>query len=226
MNGCRMRPAVCDGDANQDIFAGRFRVFGENVEVSAMVENAGLFEFEFWLGTGADPVLNDQAFVWKGRLRVLVQMLHVRVGRRAVEVVITFLDVLTMVSLGTRQTEKALFQNGVGAVPERDCEADLLVTVADPGDSILVPAVGAGARVIVREEIPGAAAGAIVLAYGSPCPLAEVGAPPFPVSLLLSRLGKSGMFGRGRVCGSCMGAHTEVEPGKANPNTVPDYISA
>src|SRR6185369_1239501 len=47
--------------------------------------------------------------------------------------------------------------------------------------SVLTPAVGAAARVVVGEVRPARAVGGVVLAHRAPLPLGEVRAPPFPV---------------------------------------------
>ena len=84
---------------------------------------------------------------WYGirRLRVLVQVLHVAVRRRAVEVEVVLLHVLAVVALAGRQAERPLLQDRVGAVPQREREAQQLVAVADAGQAVLAPAVGLAA---------------------------------------------------------------------------------
>src|SRR5262249_4452601 len=81
------------------------------------------------------------------------------------------------------------------AVPQREREAEGLVPVGDAGDAVLVPAVGAGARVVVREVLPRGTAVAVVLAHGSPGALAEIGAPALPVLLAAARLAESTFLG-------------------------------
>ena len=49
-----------------------------------------------------------------------------------------------------------------------------------PGEAVLAPAVGARAGVVVGEVAPRVAAGAVVLAHGSPGALGEVRAPVPP----------------------------------------------
>lgn len=46
------------------------------------------------------------------------------------------------------------------------------------------------------KKVPGVPVGAVVFAYGAPLPFAEVGAPLFPVRLLLRVFLKSVLFGR------------------------------
>ena len=91
----------------------------------------------------------DERVVGKRRLRVLVEVLHVRVGRRGVEVEVVLLHVLAVIALDAGQPEEALLQDRIAAVPERQREAEPCVVVADAGDPVLAPAVGARAGVIV-----------------------------------------------------------------------------
>ena len=58
------------------------------------------------------PVCLDQVAIGILRLRILVEVLHVRVGRRAVEVEVIFLDVFAMVAFGVGQAEQRSFRMG------------------------------------------------------------------------------------------------------------------
>ena len=49
--------------------------------------------------------------------RILVQILHVRMGRRAVEVKIFFFNVFSMVAFGICKAEETFLQDGVVTVP-------------------------------------------------------------------------------------------------------------
>src|SRR5262249_23730542 len=73
-----------------------------------------------------------------------------------------------------------LLQDRIAAVPERQREAEVLHAIAEAGDPVLAPAVGAAARVIVGEVVPRRPAGAVVLAHGPPLALAQVGSPVLP----------------------------------------------
>src|SRR5262249_20606079 len=55
-----------------------------------------------------------------------------------------------------------------------------LVLVAEAGQAVLAPAVGAAGGGVVGEVAPGVAAGRVVLADGAPLPVADVGPPPPP----------------------------------------------
>ena len=65
-------------------------------------------------------------------LRVLVEVLHVGVGRRGVEVEVVLLDVLAVVALAVGQAEQPFLQDGVPPVPQREREAEALLVVGDP----------------------------------------------------------------------------------------------
>src|SRR5262249_47873126 len=69
----------------------------------------------------------------------------------------------------------------IAFVPQRDAEAQVLIPVAEAGERLFVPAVGAAPRVVVREVRPRVAVGAVVLADRSPGAVADVGAPALPV---------------------------------------------
>src|SRR5262249_47324977 len=128
------------------------------------------------------------------RLGVLVERLHVRVRRRRVDVEVVVLDVLTVVALGAGDAERALLHDRIAAVPERQREAEPPVVVRDPEQPVLPPAIRSRPGVIVREELPGGSAGAVVLADRSPLPLGQVRAPPLPVRPAVARLGQPSFF--------------------------------
>ena len=151
----------------------------------------------------------DERVVGERGLRVVVAPLQQRVARQALEVPPVLLDVLAVVPLRPRETEHPLLEDRVLAVPEREREAQLVADVGDAGHPVLVPAVRAGARVIVRERVPGVAALGVVLADGAPGALAEVRAPLVPrvrreevVLGAAGGLGEPGVLGRRGSLGS------------------------
>ena len=134
-------------------------------------------------------------------LRILVEQPHEGVRRRAVQVAVELLARPRRGCPPAGQAEEALLENRVAAVPQRQREADALVPVRDAREAVLVPAVGARSGVVVREVVPGGAAGAVVLAHRAPGPLAQVRSPALPVLLLEPRLLEPPGFGRGRGVG-------------------------
>ena len=93
------RPPVEGGDLHQEVFRAAFGVLDEDVEIAVAVEDAGVQELILKLFPIASPVRLHQVGVREGRLGILVEELHVGVGRRAVEVEIVFFDVLAVVAL-------------------------------------------------------------------------------------------------------------------------------
>ncbi len=190
-----VRSAVLDGDPDENVLHGGLRVFDEDVEVPIAVKDARVEQLELGHVAPAARVLVGQARIRERRLWILVEPLHVGVGRRAVEVEVVLLDVLAVIALGAGQAEQAFLEDRVASVPQRDGEADDLVTVADAREPVLVPAVRPGAGVLVREVVPGVAVGAVVLAHGAPRALAEVRSPALPVRVALGRVAEPSGFG-------------------------------
>jgi hypothetical protein len=117
------------------------------------------------------------------------------VRRRVVEVEVVLLDVLAVVAFVRREAEEALLEDGIALVPEREAEADALVAIRDAGQAILVPAVRALPRMVVREVLPGVAVRAVVLADGAPGALAQIGAPPLPMRAAIAIIVKTTLLG-------------------------------
>src|SRR4029453_3271462 len=125
-------------------------------------------QLELGSPTVTPAALAHQGRAGNPRLRVLVEELHVAMGRRRVEVEVVLLHVLAVISLVAAEAEEALLQDGVAAVPERQGEAEPSVVVGDPGDPVLAPAVRPRPRVIVREEFPDRSVRTVVPAARSP----------------------------------------------------------
>jgi len=74
-------------------------------------------------------------------LRVLVEVLHVGVGRRRVEVEVVLLDVLAVVPLAVGEAEQALLEDRIALVPEARAKQSRCCSSEIP-PSRLTPAVG------------------------------------------------------------------------------------
>ena len=147
-----LRTTIGDRDLDEDVFRAALRVLHEDVEVAVLVEHAGFMQLEFRLVESSPFVGLCQLLVREARLRVLLQKLHVRVGWRGVEVEVVLLDVLPVIPLRPGQAEEALLDHRIAPVPQAEGEADPLVAIADAGEAVLVPAVGAGAGLFVGED--------------------------------------------------------------------------
>ena len=180
----RFRPAVVDRDLDQHVLGAGLGIFDEDVEITVLVEDPGIDQLIFEAGAPARRIGFDQILIGVAGLRIFVEIFHVGVGRRAVEVEVVFLDVLAVIAFGVGEAEEPLLQDRVLPVPERQREAEPLLAVGDSRDPILAPAIGPRAGLVMAEIIPGVAVRAVVLAHRPPLPLAEIGAP-FPPGLLL-----------------------------------------
>jgi hypothetical protein len=92
-------------DLNQDVIAGSFRVLHEDVEVAIVGKNAGISELELGIAAISATILIDQLIVRECTLWILVQELHVRVRRRAVEIEVRLLDVLSVIAFFAGEAE-------------------------------------------------------------------------------------------------------------------------
>ena len=93
-----------------------------------------------------------------------------------------------MVAFAVGQPEEPLFEKRVLAVPERQAETEVLLVVGNTGDAVFAPSVGARPGMIVREEAPGVAVLAVVLAHGAPLPFTQIRTPFLPRRLHLAAL--------------------------------------
>ena len=114
--------AIRDRDTDQDVLRSRFRVLDQHVEVAIGLEHAGVDQLELSHVLTPPAVFLDQPLIRVGCLRVLVERLQVRMGRRRVEVVVQLLHVLAVIALGPRQPEQPLLEDRVVFVPQRERE--------------------------------------------------------------------------------------------------------
>ena len=103
-------------------------------------------------------------------------------GRRAVEIEVIFLYVLAVIALAVGQAEQPLLEDRVLAVPQGERKAQPLLVVAETGEAILAPVIGARPCLIVGEVVPGVAVLAVVLADRAPLTFTEIW-PPLPPTL-------------------------------------------
>src|SRR5262249_33458562 len=154
--------------ADQDVSAIGFGIFDDHVEIAIVLEDACIDEFILEILKSPARILLDQILVREARLGIFVDHLHIAVSRRAVYIELIFLDILAMIALRAGQAEHALLENRIVPIAQRQREAHILGAVADSSQTVLVPAIGAAAGVVVREIRPGAAILAVVFAHGSP----------------------------------------------------------
>ena len=177
----RLRPAVGDGEPDEQVVGGALGVLGDDVEVAIPLKRAGVGDLELPLIAPAPAVLAQKRRVRELPLRVLVERLHVGVRRRRVEVEVRLLHVLAVIPLGAGEPEEPLLEDRIAPVPQGEREAQAALPVGDAEQTVLPPAVGAAARLVVGEILPAGAVGGVVLAHRAPLALAEIRPPAFPV---------------------------------------------
>src|SRR3954447_5667588 len=170
----------------------------------SLLKNAGVHEFELRFVTRTSGVLIDKPLIRERLLGIVVPPAQPGMARDTIEIPPVLFDVLAMVSLRTGQAEHSLFQDRIDAVPQSQRKAKIMMDVGKSRHPVFVPSVRPGSRMIMRKEVPGVAVIAVVLAYGAPGPLREVGTPLVPgigleqIVLRASRaLSEPGMLGSG-----------------------------
>src|SRR5690349_19051282 len=146
-----------------DLVRPRLGVGCLHIPRTSVVKYAAVQQAERWVGAAAPPVLSHKPPIGERNLGVLVDVAQPRVAGCGIQIEVVFLYVLAPVALVARQAEGALFQDGVAAVPQGQCEAEPLLLVADAAQAVLAPAVGSRAGLIVAEVFPGGTVRAVVL---------------------------------------------------------------
>ena len=179
-----LRARVGDADLHEQVVRVALRVGHVDHPVAVVVEHAGVHQLVLGLTLVPSPVLGDQVAVRELGLRVVVAPAQQRMAGQGVHEPPVVLDVLAVVALRAGQAEHPLLQDRVAAVPQRERHAQVLPDVTDAGHAVLAPPVGTRAGVVVREVVPGLAAGAVVLAHRPPGAFREIGTPVVPGSRL------------------------------------------
>ena len=184
VQGIRIRAGVGHLDRHQHVARIGLGVVHLDDPVPVAVEGSGVQQLVLRIEFAAAPVLPAQILIRKGGLRIVVAPAVPGVAGHGVEVPPVVLDVLAVVGLAAGQPEDALLEDRVAPVPQGQTQAQPLLDVREPGESVLPPPVRPGPGVIVREIRPCLPVGAVVLAHGAPLPLAEVRPPEVPVARL------------------------------------------
>jgi hypothetical protein len=192
---CRFVGAAIEGgDLDQYVFDVCFGVLDENVEVAIFGEDARVDQLVLGLPSPSTPVFRDKLRLRKLGSRIFVQHLHIGMRRRGVEIEVVLLHILAVIPFVSVESEEALLENWIAAIPECQTEADKLMAIADSGDAILSPAISPRARMVVWEIFPGGAARAVVFANSSPLPLGQIRTPALPIFFPGARLVEPPIF--------------------------------
>ena len=192
----RIRTPIDYRDPAENVVRVCFGILDLHVKIAVVSEHPGIQQFILEIVMAAFAVLGHQLGIGERRLGILVKHFHEAVGRSAVQIEIIFFDILAVISLGAGQPEHAFLEDRIASVPQRQGKTDILVAIADPGDTVFAPAEGPAAGVVVGKLIPGIAIGAVIFTHGSPGAFAEAGPPFFPIGLTLPVCFESLMLGR------------------------------
>ncbi len=114
----------------------------------------------------------DEVSVGIGVLRILVQVLHVRVRGRGIEIEVVLFHVLAMIALAVVARPKARsFRIGSRPFHSASAKHSTWWSSLIPPRPSSPPPVGARAGLVMGEVVPGVAVVAVVLAHRSPLPL-------------------------------------------------------
>ncbi len=138
-----LRAAIADVNRDEQVLGIGLRVFDLDIEIAVFGKDARIQQLELRRILPTPPVLLHQLRIREFRLRVLVEEAHVGVCGRAIEIEVVLLHVLAVVALVAAQAEQAFFEDRITTIPERDGKADALVPIADPGQTVFVPSIGA-----------------------------------------------------------------------------------
>src|SRR5215217_8243448 len=171
---------VLDRDLGKDLGSRGFRVRDLDCPIPSMIKNAGVDQLKLRFIPGTSAVLIDQPLIRKRLLRIVISPAQPSMARQPIEIPPILLHILAMISLRTGKAEHALLQDRINAIPQRQRETQIMMNIGQTGHTVFIPAVGPGARMIMRKEAPGITVVAVVLAYGAPSPLGEIGPPLIP----------------------------------------------
>ena len=87
-----------------------------------------------------------------------------------------------MVAFTVGQTEEALLENGILAVPEGKRKAQSLFFVGQTGNAVFAPAIGSRSGMVVSKIVPGIAAFAVIFPDGTPLSFTQIWSPSLPCS--------------------------------------------
>ncbi len=123
VQGLGVRTGVGHLDRHQHVQRIGLDVVHVDDPVAVAVEGSGVEQLVLGIELAPAAVLVAELLVREGSLRIVVPPPVPRVAGHAVEVPPVLLDVLAVVSLGTRQAEQAFLEDRIAAVPQRQAEA-------------------------------------------------------------------------------------------------------
>ncbi len=105
----RLPSPIPNTDFDQKVFRGFFRVFHKHIEIVVPIEHACIQQFVLKLVPRSVFVCGHQFVVRIFPLRIFVQVLHVGMGRRAVQVEVILFHILAVVPFAVGQSKQPFF---------------------------------------------------------------------------------------------------------------------
>src|SRR5215467_145633 len=167
-------------DADQQVLRIGLGVLYKDVEISVVIEYASVDQFILELFPRPAPIRFNQIPIRKFALRVLIEILHVRVCRSTVQVKVIFLHIFTVIAFAVGEPEQSLLEDRVAPIPKCNCKAQLLLVVGDSRKAVFSPAVSTRARLIMTEIVPSISVLTVIFTNSTPLSLAEVRPPLLP----------------------------------------------
>src|SRR4051812_36945513 len=106
MNFSRLGTPVVHGDLDQQFFGICLGVFDENIEIPIVIEYTSIQQLILEVVPGTLAIRFHEITIWKLPLGILVQILHIGMGRRAVQIEVVLLHVFAMIAFAIRETEE------------------------------------------------------------------------------------------------------------------------
>lgn len=169
--------SIVGDNLNMDLRGGGLGVAHLYVPVPIALKRAGVKQGKGRVMTGTVHVLLDEPCVRILSLGVFVEVAQPGMGGSCVQVEVILLHVLPMVALLAGKAKGTLLENRIATVPQPQGKTESLLLVANTTHTILVPAVGSGTSLVMIKIFPRCALPTIVLPYGPPTALSQIGTP-------------------------------------------------
>src|SRR5450432_3825949 len=146
-----------------------------------LIKYARVNEFKFRISFAPPFVFVNKPLIRVILLRIFIQHFHIGVGGCAVEIIVIFLNIFSMVALVSGKPEISFLQYWILFIPERQGETQNLVFITDTSDSLFPPTVRFTPGHIMTYKFPGGSIFTVVFSHGSPLAICYIGSPFFPL---------------------------------------------
>ena len=109
VQGSRLRTTIPGNNTEEQLVFIFLCGFNEDVPISIVIKDARIDKLILPVSFAAFGVFSDEILVGELALRVLVEIFHVGMRRRVVEVEVSFFDALPVIPLWVREAEQSFF---------------------------------------------------------------------------------------------------------------------